>query len=465
MNMSGTPQSSVHPVLVADSYGLVHLFWSEDYGGVELTEGEVAGPGNTIMYRRWDGETWTESIDIIAPVGESTSDHVDAAIGPDGTIHLIWLSSNRLYYANSPLSTAISPGSWSRPQVLANDAMPASYAASITVDPAGKAHVLYASAGTSPAVYHISKGVEDLDWSVPGIAGTRTSDVEVAMTNVRVRSDSEGRLFAAFQSFNSSSFGQAVYYTHSSDGGANWSPQERLAWLEPGGFEASWPAVGVAEDGRVALVNVAGLTVGRDHWVSADNDATLSGPERIWESMEGVNGFVYPLFDSSGREHIIGAMRTLEQQVGVYHSQWTGTGWSPVLPVDNTSPGAPSAHYATATVRLGNELHVAYTQLAEGEIWYSRAILDDVPSVAAQTLDLPDAIQPAPTRVGSSATEASSPTVVGASSRPAPSVTAQPSMAVAPAQQSAWSGLLPGIIAALVCVLAAVGYTLWRRGI
>ena len=62
-NFSNTVESSVDPLLLADQTGAVHLFWSEDVGGRASLGGTTAG--NTIMYSRWDGVTWSTPVDIL----------------------------------------------------------------------------------------------------------------------------------------------------------------------------------------------------------------------------------------------------------------------------------------------------------------------------------------------------------------------------------------------------------------
>ena len=59
-NLSSSPQASAHPAIVADDYGLVHVFWSEEVGGRPVTPEEgIRNSGNSILYTRWDGQSWS----------------------------------------------------------------------------------------------------------------------------------------------------------------------------------------------------------------------------------------------------------------------------------------------------------------------------------------------------------------------------------------------------------------------
>ena len=93
--------------------------------------------------------------------------------------------------------------------------------------------------------------------------------------------------------------------------------------------------------------------------------------------------------------HLIADMRTLgDNVVGVYYARWDGEGWSPAVPLDNSSPAAPSAHYPAATVRLGNEIYIVYNQISIGEIWVLRGVLPSIEPAPTIPLPSPEAEMP-----------------------------------------------------------------------
>lgn len=95
--------------------------------------------------------------------------------------------------------------------------------------------------------------------------------------------------------------------------------------------------------------------------------------------LHGVNGFLVPLADGGGNLHLVINMRTARAAiVGVYHSFWVDGHWTDPTAVDQDGPGARWAHYTSATVRLGNEVHVVYTSNRGGEIWHLRGIVQGV---------------------------------------------------------------------------------------
>ena len=70
INLSNTPDNtSTDPFLLSDPAGYIHLFWAEKTGP---DEGQAA---DTLMYSRWDGESWTQPIDLfyVSPDGDNHS--------------------------------------------------------------------------------------------------------------------------------------------------------------------------------------------------------------------------------------------------------------------------------------------------------------------------------------------------------------------------------------------------------
>jgi hypothetical protein len=118
-------------------------------------------------------------------------------------------------------------------------------------------------------------------------------------------------------------------------------------------------------------------------------------------NMEGVNGFLAPLVDGADNMHLLIDMRTTaDQMVGIYYAPRSGQDWSPIIPIAVEAPYGPTAHYMNAAVRLGNEIHVVWTQLRGGEIWTVRGEIAGIPSAKAQPTPTPEpqsALLPTPT--------------------------------------------------------------------
>jgi hypothetical protein len=229
---------------------------------------------------------------------------------------------------------------------------------------------------------------------------------------IQVKTDGADRLHAVWQASAMNGPGNGVFHTYSSDGGDNWSMPQQLAFWDPDDFVVGLPYLTARSPSELHLIYVDGEVIGsrgRYHRISRDGGETWSSPRHIITDMMGINGYVVPIVDGAGQIHLIINMRTFETQVtGIYYARWLGTDWSQVIPVDTS---IRSAHYTAATVRLGNELHIVYTQLAGGEIWHMMGTISNVNQVPALpplstrspvASDLPD---PAPSQT----TEAAQP--------------------------------------------------------
>ena len=118
----------------------------------------------------------------------------------------------------------------------------------------------------------------------------------------------------------------------------------------------------------------------------------------ILPSMEGVNGFLIPLLDGGGALHLVINMRpSANQRTGIYYAPRAEPDWAPIVPVAIEEPYGPTAHYTDATIRLGNEIHVVWTQLRQGEIWYVRGVIGLMEPAAAQPTPTPIPSTPTPT--------------------------------------------------------------------
>lgn len=458
INLSNSVESSDNPAIVADQYGYVHVFWSEEVGGRPLGPNDQHRPGNTIFYRRWDGTAWTAPLDILFVPDESIAEFVAVSVDARNELHAVWTGQTSIYYSHAPAAQADSARNWITPIVVATDSARSQWESDVLVDSLGDVHVFYATRSSDPGVYQTISRDDGASWEVATRISLPLDTLEQGFANVRAFMDPAGRLHLVWQTYQEEGFGQAVYYARSTDSGDTWSVPVQLGYRDPGDFEASYPYLATVSDSQLQLVYEDGNIRGRFQRISLDSGATWSEPFHIIDEMEGVNGYVIPLVDRDGGMHLVINMRSLDQVVGIYYARWQGNGWSRAVPVDNKSPGSGSAHHAAATVRLGNELHVVYNQLLGGEIWYVRGVVPDVtPAVAAVP---PPAGMPQALSTPSPVPTVQTPEVTRTS------VVARPAQ-VAPDAASAPPRLPPILIAALIpslgsAALLLVGAIVWR---
>lgn len=390
--LSNTPTSSGRPAIVSDVYGYVHVFWSEEVGGEPLGPEELSGQGNTIFYTRWDGETWTPPVDILFVPGDEIAYFLTVDIDAENRIHAVWTGQTEFYYSNALSYEAVSAHAWRMPIVIATDSARSGGESSIVSDRRGGLHVAYATRGDGAGIYHIRSDDGGETWG-PAVQLSEPLDrLEKSQGNVRVIADQAGGLHAVWQTFQAEGFGQAIYYTRSIDGGANWDAPTQLRYRGPEELWVEWPYLLSSPEFGLQLIYTNGSNQGRAYRASTDGGQTWSEPELILSEMEGVNGYVMPLVDGSGQEHLIVNMRTKSSNiVGIYYARWLGDRFSTSVPVDVSSPAAPSAHFAAAAVRLGNELHVVYNQLRGAEIWHVRGDISSATRSEAAPLPTPTA--------------------------------------------------------------------------
>jgi hypothetical protein len=175
------------------------------------------------QYSRFDGETWSAPNNIqigppTIPVG-SISPFVDQ----NGNIHMIWTLgvTGPVLYSHAPVSQAMSAQAWSKPFPID---IPA-YRNRLVVDSTETMHIVYIDFfGTEPGVYYVRSKDGGNNWSRhtnwiehPGLLCAQRNAVK----------NRRGRWFACpvvlHRAFGNWSSRHLDRYSHSLDGGENWS--------------------------------------------------------------------------------------------------------------------------------------------------------------------------------------------------------------------------------------------------
>ncbi len=409
INLSNSPQASAHSTTVADDYGLVHVFWSEEVDGRPVTPEEgILNTGNSIMYTRWDGQSWSTPLDVLVLPGETRAEWPVVTIDAQNRLHLVWQSMTAVYYASASSWEADSAHNWTEPVALTSYGAFEPSGASITADLQGTLHAVYAATDDEEGVNYTRSIDGGEIWALPVSLYRPVVPSETPPSMVQIVSDDAGRLHVVWQTNRLEGSGYGVWYSRSSDAGETWIAPIQLADRDPGDFSVSTPYLMFDSTSALHLIYVDGPytgSKGRFHRISRDGGATWSEPKHIITELVGINGPVMPVVDGAGQMHLIANMRTeVGQVVGIYYARWEGSGWSPLVPVEVS---VPKIHYVATTVRLGNELHITYTGIEGGEIWHVRG---DVSRVTPQPLRTPPT--PALPADPTLATETAPPTAV-----------------------------------------------------
>jgi hypothetical protein len=392
-NLSNTPENSEYPAIVADDLGYVHVFWSEDVGGEAFRDMESRFPGNAIMYTRWDGTSWTQPVDILFVPGDTYAGFIAADVGEDSLLHVVWTGQADFYYSQAPSWQAESAHAWTKPKVVATDSARSAWESDVVADDYGNLHILYATRGDEPGVYHILSEDGGMTWGQATELSEPLIRPEIGFSHVRVITDGGGRLHAVWQTIMTEGFGQTIYYVRSIDKGQTWSAPIKFGTRDPGDYEASYAHLMSVSDSELHLIYIDGTTEGRYHRISRDGGETWTDPYHIATDHEGVNGYVFPLLDGAGQMHLIVNMRTKAQVGGLFYGRWLGDSWAPLARYDPVKGG--HAEFHAGAVRLGNELHVVWSRLDNGEIVHVYGV---VPSVSqTPPLPVPSPQPPTPT--------------------------------------------------------------------
>ena len=372
-------QNPSEPVLVADQTGVLHLFWSPF-----TTDGD-----NSIYYARWDGEIWSNPVDIIA--GEQIHSPT-VAIDPQGIIHMVYTDPTNVYYTQAEVAQAGSARAWSIPDPVENG----QGHAHILRDPQGTLYIAFPGLSTSGPMM-ITSGDGGVSWSAPlqispplsGEAGTDYS---------RLALGEDGTLHYTWTELQ---YPQGwpplgIFYSHSDDGGYSWSKPEQMAG---NGYNQPNIIAGARNTVHLAWNGAAG-TGGRYHRWSQDGGNSWSGVASVIPPPSGGSeGIPQLAIDSSGVLHLV---TTYGQRV--WYSSFQNRTWSePVyIPTGDESAMPPlGQEIDPATVRhienpamalsLGNQLHLAFWEERPTRkmlsFWYTskRSTADAVPPLPYPT--------------------------------------------------------------------------------
>lgn len=456
-NLSNSPQTSAHPAIVADEYGLVHVFWSEEVGGRPVTPQEgIRNTGNSILYTRWDGQSWSVPLDILFVPGESRAEWPVVAIDAENKLHVLWESYTTVYYSSAASWDADSAQSWSSPLPLTANSNSTPWGANITADAQGTLHVVYAAIGNEEGLNYTRSTDGGESWDLSLRLYGPFAPLEEPPSMVRIISDEAGRLHVVWQRNQVEGSGYGVYYARSTNGGDTWDAPIQLADRDPEDFSTGTPYLMANGASELHLIYVDGAytgSKGRFHRISRDGGATWSAPIHIITELVGINGYVIPIVDGAGQMHLIANMRTEAGQiVGIYYARWQGETWSPVTPIDVS---IPQIHYTVVTVRLGNELHIAYNQLEGAEIWHIHGL---VPQLTPQSvLALPTPVLPTQPR------QIAEPTLSAATPN-SESVALQSTGEMLPLPNRTAPLLFhPLVLATMLAFIVATGGIIWTR--
>ena len=344
---------SQFPVIAVDSYGQVHVAWQDDTPGnfevcyKKSPDGGTSWAANTRF-------TWT-----------STFSHMPAIkVDSSGDIHVFWdddsPGNNEIYQKRSTDAgatwTANERLTWTSGYSIVPD---------MAVDPSGNLHVVWSDLTSGNLeIYHKKSTDGGATWTT----GHRLTWNAGASMSPKIGVDTSGHLHVVWQDETPGSW--QVYYARSTDGGAAWTPSQRLSWSS--GL-SGYPIIGVDSFSGLHVVwqgSVSGNTEAF-YRKSTDGGTSWAVAKRLsWTS--GVSFSPVIAVDSSDNLHVVWSDDTPGNDEIYYKKSIDGgTTWSANKRLTWTS--SYSWHPSIAVDSLGT-VHIVWEDLTPGnwEIYYRK---------------------------------------------------------------------------------------------
>lgn len=380
-NLSNSVGTSKDPAILADPYGSLHVFWSEDITNQPLQEGLSPQPGNSIVYRRLRAGVWTDTIDLFYGGESGRLENPSAVIDAQGQIWLAWQDYGVLSVSHAPATETTRLNAWAKP--FKYTGVPP-YGA---IDP--HTFELLALSDSIVAVYSISAA------DAPGIyIQTVSSDnaalpIQVwggasglAARRMAAAVDGRGRIHLVWEVAQRPSMGVfEVRYASSEDGGLTWSDSRLVArgTNEEDSVALANPWVFARGDDEIHLQWAQGSQAYRHHQYSTNGGNTWSPAQQIWPNLFSETGSRAVALDSQSRLYWADVLRYPN---GAYLMRWTGNEWQYpelfyLMQQDHTEAlgDRASVHNLRMAVAQGNELHVVFIDHLRAEIWYTQRTL------------------------------------------------------------------------------------------
>lgn len=441
--------------LVADKYGNTHVFWAEQ----SYIDGQIA-----IEYRVFDGNWWSEPVDIFLVKSSTFGFLSDAFVDAQDNLHLAWTMGEKgpILYYRAPLQGARDVRNW---QQIAQFNVSA-FAADLVVDNEGGIHIAYSNVwGAESGIYMLSSFDDGLTWEQP-LWVDPDIPPSYSPANVFLSIDEvTHKLHLTYKyeeltddSETLSVVGKEIRHQYSEDNGRTWSYPTVIdvADESPGELRANDIAFFMNNDeGHIIWTGTEETR--RDYRHTTDGGKTWSATSRIFGELHGSAGDTM-VMDGSGHLHFLGQIRYPQ---GLWSIIWDGKEWLQphlIYLIRRSSEEdyqGVHVHGVHAAVNRGNQLIVTFMNSPaelHNTIYGMYRVYDDVTAVPpAATPTATPLPQPTPTLDPVSVTE---PTRIPTGNFDANAPFVDPNYGISP-----WVTVFPSV----AIILIAVGVALVRR--
>jgi hypothetical protein len=236
--LTWTPGYSFDPAISVDSYGNVHVIWS-DTPSLGLCD---------IYYRRSTdgGATWLASQRLTWNSGWSLKPAIAADYS--GNLYMVWYDDTPAagYYQIYCRRSKDGGSTWLASQRLTWSSAWSMYPA-LALDKSGNVHVVWED--HAPGNYEIYSK-KSTDGGASWLAGKRLTSNSGGSENPDIAVDSLGNLWVVWDDETPSGY-EEIYYKASTNEGSTWIPSQRLTWTAG---SSEFPSIAADSDGHIHVV-------------------------------------------------------------------------------------------------------------------------------------------------------------------------------------------------------------------
>jgi hypothetical protein len=338
-SIEGVQKQSFFPVIAADPYGGVHVFWTQ---------------GNAIYYRYKEGLSWSLPIDVVWSEAESIT-FPSVVVDQDGILYLAWFSYGEIRFKSVPSWEAGNVHKWSTDKTIGytgGSGTPLRMA----VDAKNRLHIVFADwYGTEPGnVYHMLSIDGGETWSNP-LKISSISQRQLA-TDPRIAIDDQGQAHIVWGLMDQNQEGLqlGVYYARLDSDGNLLEDSVEIAHRQPS--DKWFMAINVAVRGEeVHLIWVCGEQAQRCQTWSENGGGTWLPYQRVFKELIGLSGWDALVVD--GADNLVW-LTVLRYPQGMYSSAWEENSWTDPPLIASTDPYMKLGENVMAVVGSGNQIHV-----------------------------------------------------------------------------------------------------------
>jgi len=374
--------------ITADLAGGVHVFWTHMARSSE--------PASLLFYSfLLPGRTWSVPTDLFAGADYDTHANPSAVCDGSNRLHLIWTTTQALYYSSALAIGEQDPRLWQKPvAVVWADALAS---ADLVVAPDGMIHVVYSRAREDTGVMYVQSSDHGQNWSTPLPLSTPLPNDRLAADAVTIAIDSEETLHVAWHESHAPDFlARQILYARSTDGGRTWPAPQPLSPLAESGVWNALPNLVIDGEDALRLIWACGNPVARCYRCSLDHGVTWSSEVTpLFATLIGSSGRDAVAVDSHGDIYWAGSLRYPQAFYSAVLSDMPTRARPQVVVSEMELAGLAWAHFPSMVASGGNQLHLVLVESDGGPLWYLHGQTESAPlEPPGQGTDADATVQP-----------------------------------------------------------------------